>query len=74
MADFYPLISRAVAALERNDRQSRRELYYRARAALLQQLLAMKPALREPDIRLEQLNLEEAIQRVETEYVKRALN
>jgi hypothetical protein len=37
-------------------------------------LLAMKPALREPDIRLEQLNLEEAIQRVETEYVKRALN
>ena len=38
MADYYPLISRAVAGLEKNNGENRRALYERARAALLAQL------------------------------------
>ena len=38
MADYYPLISRAVAALEKNSGENRRAIYERARAALLAQL------------------------------------
>ncbi len=38
MADYYPLISRAVAGLEKNNGENRRALYERARAALIAQL------------------------------------
>ena len=34
MADYHPLISRAVAGLDKNNGESRRTLYDRARAAL----------------------------------------
>src|SRR5262249_50940329 len=50
MADYYPLISRAVAALEKNNGENRRALYERARAALLAQLRGVTPALEESDI------------------------
>jgi len=45
MADYYPLISRAVAALEKNNGENRRALYDRARAALLAQLRGVTPPL-----------------------------
>jgi hypothetical protein len=71
MADYYPLISRAVAALEKNSGDNRRALYERARAALLAQLRSVSPALNESDITRERLALEESIRKVEAESARR---
>ena len=38
MADYYPLIARAVAGLDKNTGDARRALYERARASLVSQL------------------------------------
>ena len=76
MADYYPLISRAVAGLEKNNGENRRALYERARAALLAQLRGVTPALDESDITRERLALEESIRKVEAEVgapVRRAV-
>src|SRR5215468_326489 len=70
MADYYPLISRAVAALEKNNGENRRALYERARAALLAQLRGVTPALEESDITRERLALEESIRKVEAESAR----
>jgi hypothetical protein len=71
MADFYPLISRAVAGLERNSGENRRALYERARNALLDQLRSIKPPLTEAEITRERLSLEEAIRKVEADVARR---
>ena len=70
MADYYPLISRAVAGLEKNNGENRRALYERARAALLAQLRGVTPALDESDITRERLALEESIRKVEAESAR----
>jgi hypothetical protein len=70
MADYYPLISRAVAGLEKNNGENRRALYERARAALLAQLRGVTPALNESDITRERLALEESIRKVEAESAR----
>src|SRR5215470_13343351 len=70
MADYYPLISRAVAALEKNSGENRRAIYERARAALLAQLRGVTPALEESDITRERLALEESIRKVEAESAR----
>ncbi len=72
MADYHPLISRAVAGLENNTGENRRVLYERARAALVNQLRGVDPPLEESDITRERLALEEAIRKVEAEAAKRA--
>lgn len=72
MADYQPLISRAVAGLEQNTGENRRVLYERARAALVNQLRSVEPALEEADITRERLALEEAIRQVETEFSQQA--
>src|SRR6478735_5085084 len=71
MADYYPLIARAVSGLDRNTGENRRALYDRARAALVVQLRGVEPALDETDITRERLALEEAIRKVEAEAAKR---
>ena len=45
MADYYPLIARAVSGLDRNTGENRRALYDRARVALVNQLRGVQPAL-----------------------------
>ena len=70
MADYYPLISRAVSALEKNNGENRRALYERARAALLAQLRGITPPLNESDITRERLALEESIRKVEAEAAR----
>jgi hypothetical protein len=70
MADYYPLISRAVAGLEKNSGEARRAVYERARGALLAQLRGVTPALNESDITRERLALEEAIRKVEAESAR----
>ncbi len=72
MADYHPLIARAVEGLEHNTGENRRVLYERARAALLKQLRGVEPALEEADITRERLALEEAIRKVEAEAASRA--
>ncbi len=70
MADYYPLISRAVAALDKNSGENRRAIYERARAALLAQLRGVTPPLSESDITRERLALEESIRKVEAESAR----
>src|SRR5258705_8400504 len=70
MADYSPLISRAVAGLEKNNGENRRALYERARGALLAQLRGVTPALNESDIPGERVALEESIRKVEAESAR----
>jgi hypothetical protein len=71
MADYYPLIARAVAGLEKNTGENRRALYERARTALVAQLRGVEPALNESDITRERLALEESIRKIEGEAARR---
>jgi hypothetical protein len=73
MADYYPLIARAIAGLDPNaPGESRRALYARARAALIAQLRNVQPPLSESEITRERLSLEEAVRKVESEAAQRA--
>src|SRR5437870_3881576 len=65
MADYYPLIARAVAGLGSNTPETRGTLYERARAALLTQLRVLEPPLGEAVIFDEQIKLESAIRKIE---------
>jgi hypothetical protein len=73
MADYYPLIARAVAGLDPSaPGEARRALYERARAALIAQLRGVQPPLSESEITRERLSLEEAVRKVESEAAQRA--
>ena len=72
-ADYYPLIARAVAGLDKNTGDARRALYEHARAALVAQLRGVTPAPDESDVTRERLALEEAIRRVERESLRQAM-
>ena len=69
MADYYPLIAKAVMGLNAQDR---RTLYQRGRDALLAELRAVKPPLSERVITDERTAFEEAIRRIESEVAHRA--
>jgi hypothetical protein len=70
MADYYPLVLRAVSGLDNSTGEIRRALYERARTALVNQLRNADPPLDESEITRERLALEEAIRRVEAEADK----
>ncbi len=72
MADYHPLIARAVDGLGTSTGEARRALYERARAALVSQLRSINPPLSEADITRERLALEDAIRKVEAEAVHKA--
>src|ERR1700712_4708987 len=73
MADYYPLIARAIAGLDPSaPGESRRALYERARSALIAQLRSVHPPLSESEITRERLSLEEAVRKVESEAAQRA--
>jgi hypothetical protein len=72
MADYHPLITRAVEGLGNNTADARRTLYERARAALVAQLRGIDPPLSEAEITRERLALEDAIRKVEAESVRKA--
>src|SRR5271169_266618 len=72
MADYHPLIARAVEGLGTGSGEARRSLYERARAALVSQLRGIEPPLSEADITRERLALEDAIRKVEAEAVRKA--
>jgi len=67
MADYHPVLARAVAALEDNTAEARREVYERARAAIVRKLRSYEPPLTESEITRERLALEDAVRRIERE-------
>lgn len=72
MADYYPLIARAVGALNPNTSEQRRALYDRARKTLVDQLRKQDPTLANTDVKAESAALDAAIQRVERDFMRRA--
>jgi hypothetical protein len=64
MADFYPVLSRAVSKLPVDDAHERQELYDKARAILLKQL---RGSATSPSLMRQQASLEAAIRRIEAE-------
>ena len=50
MADYYPLLAKAVSGLPSSNREQRAAIYERARKALLGQLRNITPAVDEADI------------------------
>jgi hypothetical protein len=55
MADYYPLISRAVGALDKKSKEARHALYDRARAILADRLKSVDPPLSETKVEHERL-------------------
>src|SRR5947209_6492538 len=72
MADYYPLLAKAVAAQAQSDPAKRRAMYEPARTALLGQLRAIQPPVPEPDIERESQALDEAVNRLESELAAQA--
>jgi hypothetical protein len=74
MADYYPIIVRAVTNLAQNTDVARHTLYERARNALVTQLRSQKPPLSESQVIRERQSLEGAIRRVESEQTAKREN
>ncbi len=68
MADYYPLLARALDAMPDRSAALRKAVYDRARGALIGQLRSLEPPLSEADITLESEALEAAIGRIESEH------
>ncbi|AWN46651.1 histidine kinase [Methylobacterium terrae] len=68
MADYYPLLARALEALPDRSPDLRHTVYERARAALIGQLRSLDPPLSEADIEAERVSLDRAIARLEIEH------
>ncbi|MCJ2076291.1 histidine kinase [Methylobacterium sp. E-016] len=68
MADYYPLLARALDALPDRTPAMRKAVYERARNALIGQLRSLDPPLPEADIDLERQALDNAIARLEVDY------
>jgi hypothetical protein len=63
MADYYPVLARAISRLSDNDARKRQEIYDRARTVVLEELRKLDPEKIAP----EQAQLEAAILRIEAE-------
>ncbi|KQP92369.1 hypothetical protein ASF60_16955 [Methylobacterium sp. Leaf113] len=68
MADYYPLLARALDAMPDRSLALRQAVYERARGALIGQLRSLDPPLSEDDIDLERNALEAAILRLERDH------
>src|SRR5262245_26153778 len=72
MTDYYPLILKAVAALEYNTSAARRTVYEYARSALIRRSRNKIPPLSEAELACERRALEQAIRTVEAERGRRS--
>jgi hypothetical protein len=68
MAEYYPLLAKAIAGLPEPSREARQALYERARGALLNQLRTLQPPVAEADILRETEALANAAARLESEF------
>ena len=71
MADYYPVIARAVPRLPSKTDKARHSIYERARTALQENLRTHDPPVSPAELATEQFVLEAAISRVETELRRR---
>jgi hypothetical protein len=67
MADYYPVLARAVARLSINNAQARRDIYERAQTIVIAELRGQDPQKSAPEIMRELAALETATRRVEAE-------
>jgi hypothetical protein len=67
MAEYYPLLAKAIAGLPNSTPDMRRAVYERARKALLTQLQSLQPPVPEADIARETEALDMAMARLEAE-------
>jgi hypothetical protein len=67
MADYYPILARAVSSLPHNDAEARRDLYARARTIVTEQLRGRGLQAAAGEAIREQAELETAIRKVEAE-------
>src|SRR6185312_2744504 len=67
MAEYYPLLAKAVAGIPNSTPEMRRAVYDRARKALLAQLTNLNPPIPESDIARETESLDAAVERLEAE-------
>ena len=67
MAEYYPLLAKAVAGLQNSTPETRRAVYERARKALLTQLQNLRPPVPAADIARETQALDMAMARIEAE-------
>lgn len=67
MADYYSILLHAVAAPEAADAQWRRDLYNRARNALIKQMRGRRPPASPTEFAAERAALDAAIKRIETD-------
>ena len=72
MADYYPLLAKAVAGLPDSTAEARHAIYERARGALFGQLRNLDPPVPEEAIEREAQALEVAVARLETEIASRS--
>jgi hypothetical protein len=72
MADYYPLLAKAVAGLPDSTAEARHAVYERARGALFGQLRNLDPPVPEEAIKREAQALEVAVARLETEIASRS--
>jgi len=70
MADFYPLIARAIGRLEKNTEDARHAVYEHARATLVDHLRNVNPPLTKSEIVRLHFILEEAILAAESDVVR----
>ncbi len=68
MAEYYPLLAKAVSGLPEPTREARQAIYERARNALLNQLRNIQPPIAESDIGREVQALASAAARLESEF------
>jgi hypothetical protein len=68
MADYYPLLAKAVSGLKTSTPETRAAIYERARKALLGQLQSMQPPPPDSAIERESRALDEAVARLEHEF------
>ena len=71
MADYYPVLARAVSRLAINNAQAREELYEQARTVQAEQLRTYDPQFSVPETINERIAVEVAILRLEAEMKSR---
>ncbi len=73
MAEYYPLLAKAIASLPDPTLDKRRIVYDRARKALIGQLRTLHPPVPDEDIERESNELDRAVERLEGELASRPL-
>jgi hypothetical protein len=68
MAEYYPLLAKAIAGLPNSTPETRRAVYERARKALLAQLHNLQPPVPDADVAHETQALDMAMARLESEF------